>query len=67
MVFSHTPLIWIMIIGLRVRLSCHSGFNGGSISFLDEILQSVLPEDIRQGCPTGFATVGHVGTSLAHF
>lgn len=27
----------------------------------DEILQTLLPEELRDGSPTGFAATGHIG------
>ena len=27
----------------------------------DEILHAFLPEELREGAPTGFAMVGHIG------
>jgi tRNA (guanine37-N1)-methyltransferase len=33
---------------------------------LDEILQAILPEELREGSPTGFAATGHIGR-LQHY
>lgn len=30
----------------------------------EEILHAFLPEELREGAPTGFAMVGHIGKSL---
>lgn len=36
-------------------------------NFADEILQVLLPEELREGSPTGFAATGHIGMfSVVH-
>lgn len=32
-----------------------------SVLLLEEILHAFLPEELREGSPTGFAMVGHIG------
>ena len=35
---------------------------------VDDIFSSVLPEELVEGSPTGFAIVGHIGdSSVVHF
>ena len=29
---------------------------------VDDVMHAILPEDIEEGAPSGFAVVGHVGT-----
>lgn len=31
---------------------------------IEEILHAFLPEELREGAPTGFAMVGHIGMSM---
>lgn len=32
--------------------------------YVDEILQAILPEELLDGSPTGFAITGHLGMRL---
>lgn len=33
---------------------------------LEEILHAIFPEDILEGSPTGFSTMGHLGRPYSH-
>lgn len=57
-----TASIWTITIGLQVSpLIPHSWGTMLNIT-VDEILHSFLPEELREGAPSGFAMVGHIGT-----
>lgn len=54
-----TRLNWIMIIGRQVSLLKIQSPDSEYIS--DDILQKVLPEELQEGAPSGFAMTGHIG------
>lgn len=35
-----------------------------NVAQLDECLQVILPEELREGSPTGFAMTGHIGVCI---
>jgi hypothetical protein len=41
----------LLLLNLLMRYSCD----------VDEILRVILPEELREGSPSGFAATGHVG------
>ena len=45
--------------GTRIQLSCLVRIADNITS--DEILQAILPEELCDGSPTGFAITGHLG------
>jgi len=54
-------LILIMIIGLQVPVFSIYICQLDSRAYLEECLHSFLPEELRDGAPTGFAMTGHIG------
>lgn len=60
-------LSFITVTGHLVRCKTFPGFSCQSHSQLDDILGSVLPEELLEGAPSGFAIVGHIGSSIYGF
>jgi len=50
-----------MTIGLRVSTPRHHHDLILNMCIQDEIMQRVLPTELREGAPSGFAITGHIG------
>jgi hypothetical protein len=50
-----------MITGLQVSINGFFHENLMKCSVVEECLRSFLPEKLREGAPTGFSMIGHIG------
>jgi hypothetical protein len=57
-----------MNTGLLVRWTTHSARECLTqvVTTLEEILRAIFPEELLEGSPTGFSTMGHLGRPFSH-
>jgi hypothetical protein len=56
---------WTMTIGWLVSKPITIWVYGILKILLDEILHAILPEELTDGAPAGFAATGHIGEILS--